>query len=311
MGMLANRLIKNRRKLAKWAAQNGIECYRLYQQDIPEYPLTVDLYGDCAVVWANRRKRDETDEDVRRFLLDVRNEITAGLDIPTERLFLKDRRPGGQYRRREEQPYWREICEHELKFIVNLSNYHDTGLFLDHRPTRRYVRSQAAGRDVLNLFCYTGSFTVYAAAGGAASTASVDLSNRYLDWLDDNLQANRISGQHLLIQADVVRWLETAALEGRQYDLIVCDPPTFSNSKRTPGLFDVVRDHVHLIESAMVLLRPGGFMLFSTNKRGFAPDAALEKRWNIQSFTKETTDPDFTGRVHHQAWLIRRRRISG
>ncbi|MDO5295890.1 MAG: class I SAM-dependent methyltransferase [bacterium] len=309
MGMLANRLAKNRKKFAKWAAQNGIESYRLYQQDIPEYPLIVDIYRDCAAIWANRRKRDETEADAQRFLQDVLSECCSGLGIPAERLFLKNRRPGGQYRKRDEQPYWLDINEHGLSFKVNLSSYHDTGLFLDHRPTRRWVRAQAAGRDMLNLFCYTGSFTVYSAAGGAASTTSVDLSSRYLDWLDDNLRANRLSGEHLLIQADVRLWLERAKAERRRFDIIVCDPPTFSNSKRTANLFDVTRDHSSLIKAAMELLRPGGWLLFSTNKRGFSLDAGLHRRWHICDITAETTDPDFAGRIHHQAWLIRRKRL--
>ncbi|MBQ7569170.1 class I SAM-dependent methyltransferase [bacterium] len=311
MGMLANRLLKNKKKLAKWAAKQGIECYRIYQQDIPEYPLIVDLYGDCAVVWANRRKRDETDAEVQAFLGEVRSEITTALDLAPGKLFLKQRHPGGQYRRQDEEPHWLTVREGGLLFKVNLSNYHDTGLFLDHRPTRRYVRERAQDRRVLNLFCYTGSFTVYAAAAGAKSTTSVDLSKRYLDWLDDNLTLNRFSGEHYLVQADVRLWLERAAERGLSYDIIICDPPTFSNSKRTEELFDVVRDHSELLNAALFLLRPGGFMIFSTNKRGFALDSDIARRWKCLDITAATTDPDFAGRVHHQAWLISANRISG
>lgn len=307
MGMLANRLRKNAQRLGKWIRKNGIECYRLYQQDIPEYPLIVDRYGDCAVVWANERKRDETYEAKIAFLDVVSQEVSEALNISPDQIFLKSRQPGGQYRRIEQQSYWKIVSERELKFYVNLANYHDTGLFLDHRPTRQYVRERAQGKDLLNLFCYTGSFTVYAAIAGARSTTSIDLSGRYLDWLDENLILNKLGGDHLLVRSDVMEWLERANKEHRSYDIIVCDPPTFSNSKRTENLFDIVRDHTELLEHAMALLRPEGFMIFSNNKRGFKLDKSVSERWECKDITSATTDPDFMGKVHHQAWLLRHR----
>lgn len=309
MGMLANRLRKNMKHLAKWARTQGVECYRLYQQDIPEYPVIVEKYGDCAVAWLNERKRDDTDDAKQAYVAQVQAEIAEALDLGAGRLFCKQRRPGGQYRRQQERPFWQTVTECGLQFAVNLSSYHDTGLFLDHRPTRRLVREQAQGRDVLNLFCYTGSFTVYAAAGAARSTTSVDLSGTYLDWLDRNLILNKLGGDHLLVQSDVLEWLDRAAEEGRRFDLIVCDPPTFSNSKRTAGLFDVVHAHPQLIERSMALLQPGGVLIFSTNKRGFSLSADVSQRWDCRDITAATTDPDFAGRIHHQAWQIRRHRV--
>ncbi len=311
MGMLANRLQKNIKKLAKWARKNDIECYRIYQQDIPEYPIIVDRYGAQAVVWANERKRDESEEAKRAFLDDVCSEVRSALGIAPEGLFLKQRHPGGQYRRQEERPFLLTVSEGDLRFKVNLSNYHDTGLFLDHRPTRRWLRENACGCDVLNLFCYTGSFSVYAAAAPAYSVTSVDLSDSYLDWLEDNLALNGFKREaHRLVRADVMDWLPQAHAEGRSYDIIICDPPTFSNSKRMEGMFDVVSDHMALLEGCLKLLRPAGTLLFSTNKRGFRLNERASALWDCRDVTAATTDPDFTGRVHHQAWIIKRKRAS-
>ncbi len=309
MGMLANRLVKNLKHLRKWARREGISCYRVYDGDIPEHPVTVDWYEGRAVAWAALRRRDETPQSREAWLAEIRSELLEGLEVEPGDLFLKERRPGGQYRKEGEARVEVTVREATLDFLVNLSDYHDTGLFLDHRSTRAMVGSQARGRRFLNLFCYTGSFTVHAAAGGAVQSTSVDLSAPYLEWAWRNLRLNDLAGPpHELVQADVLTWLPQAAREGRRYDLVVCDPPTFSNSKRMQGALDISRDHPLLLRSALDLLTPGGQLYFSTNDRRFELDLDALKAWPSQEITPQTTPPDFAGRRPHRAWRFWRER---
>lgn len=298
MGMLADRLRKNLRHLRKWARRNGVTCFRAYDRDIPEHPVVVDLYEGPAVVWALMRTRDDTPEQREAWLREVETEVREGTGAVE--VFLKERRPGGQYRREGDRGVEKVVHEGGLRFLVNLSDYHDTGLFLDHRLTRAMVREQARGKRVLNLFCYTGSFTVYALDGGARETASVDLSNTWLDQAARNVELNGFPPQEM-VRADVLAWLAEAP--GR-YDLVVCDPPTFSNSKRMQGAFDVGRQHPDLINGCLRLLEPGGTLYFSTNDRGFElrPEAIAPCR--IEEISRQTIPEDYRDKRIHRCFRI-------
>ncbi len=318
--MLANRLRKRQRHLRKWARRNDITCYRLYERDIPEFPLIVDWYGDGkgsgeAVAWLYERKRDETPEqaDAQREL--TLNEICEGLDLTRDQLFVKERaRQRGrdtQYERLDQSGHVHIVAEQGLRFEVNLGDYLDTGLFLDHRNTRALVRERAAGQRVLNLFAYTGSFTCYALDGGARATTTVDLSKTYCEWARRNVEHNGFGDRlaqptHQIVQADCLDFLTAEIDRGVGYDLIVCDPPTFSNSKRmASSSFDVVRDHPALIGDCVELLNDGGALYFSTNARGFALETAqLPDGLTIEELTPQSIPEDFRNRRIHQCWRL-------
>jgi 23S rRNA (cytosine1962-C5)-methyltransferase len=315
---LANRLRRVHRHLRKWAKRTGVTCYRLYEKDIPDQPLIVDWYDGDAVVWAFDRTRNETPAQEEAWVAEVVRAVCAGLDVPTERVFLKrrfrqkDRQEGdGQYHRLAAAGTAKIVLEHGLSFEVNLSDYLDTGLFLDHRPTRLRVRGEASGRRMLNLFAYTGAFTVHAAAGGAVATTTVDLSNTYVDWAGRNLALNGITAgigsecAHRLVRADCLRWLSDAARQGPQYDLIVCDPPTFSNSTAMAKPFAVGADHPWLLARLHDLLRPGGIAYFSTNFRGFRLEEAKMPRFaSFTDISAESVPEDFRNRRIHQCWRM-------
>lgn len=307
--ILANRLRKRQRHLRKWAGHHDITCYRLYERDIPEYPLILDWYNGEVVVWLYERKRDETTVETAAFQDQVLTEIQEGLDLPRSHIFVKERarqRGNAQYDRYDQQAQIRIVREQGLHFEVNLSDYVDTGLFLDHRQTRALVRQQADHKRVLNLFAYTGSFTCYALAGGAKTTTTVDMSRTYCDWTIRNLGHNGFTptNQHRIIAQDCFQFLHEAAARREQYDLIICDPPTFSNSKRMQrGSFDVNRDHPELIRHCVRLLAPNGTLYFSTNSRRFQFNhTALPKHLSYQEITAQTVPEDFRNRQIHRCW---------
>ncbi|MGM9999394.1 MAG: class I SAM-dependent methyltransferase [Candidatus Bruticola sp.] len=303
--ILANRLRKRFKHFSKWAKRRNISCFRIYDHDIPEYPVTADYYEGRVALWISNRTRDDSEEARQAFHRNVIAQTLSGLEIEQSALFVKDRRPGGQYKR---HGYNREefvVQEGGCRFLVNLSDYHDTGLFLDHRLMRSLAASESSGRRFLNLFCYTGSFTVYAGAAGAASTVSVDLSSRYLDWLERNLRLNNLHHKdNTLIEDDVVCWLEDAVRDGQRFDVIVCDPPTFSNSKMTADIFEVERDHSKLIEHCLKLLSPGGHLYFSTNKRSFNINVPNFPNVTWKEITSQTISPDFANSKSHRSWLF-------
>lgn len=309
--MLANRLRKRQRHLRKWASRQDVTCYRLYERDIPEFPLIVDWYAGEAVVWLYERKRDETPAEEDAFRDEALAEIAAGLDLEPAQVFVKERarqRGNWQYGRYAQQQHIRTVREQGLHFEVNLSDYLDTGLFLDHRLTRHMVRQRAGGQRLLNLFAYTGSFTCYALAGEATATTTVDLSNTYLEWATRNMALNGFAPgpRHRLIQADCLQYVEDAARRGEQYDLIVCDPPTFSNSKRmAQGSFDVDGDHPWLISACARLLAPHGELFFSTNARRFKLDKNALSGLSAEDITAQTIPEDFRNQRIHQCWIIR------
>ncbi|QLF91804.1 bifunctional 23S rRNA (guanine(2069)-N(7))-methyltransferase RlmK/23S rRNA (guanine(2445)-N(2))-methyltransferase RlmL [Pseudomonas sp. ABC1] len=303
--MFANRLRKNMRTLGKWARREGVECYRLYDADMPEYAVAVDLYRDWVHVQEYAPPRSIDPVKAQERLMDALSALPQALEIPQDRIVVKrrERQTGTrQYERQATKGEFLEVAEGGVRLLVNLTDYLDTGLFLDHRPLRQRIQHEAAGKRFLNLFCYTATATVHAARGGARSTTSVDLSKTYLDWARRNLALNGFSDRQRLEQADVMEWLRS---DRGEYDLVFIDPPTFSNSKRMEGVFDVQRDHVELLDLAMARLAPGGVLYFSNNFRRFSLDEGLASRYVIEEISARTLDADFqrSSRIH-RAWMI-------
>ncbi|PKM33279.1 MAG: bifunctional 23S rRNA (guanine(2069)-N(7))-methyltransferase RlmK/23S rRNA (guanine(2445)-N(2))-methyltransferase RlmL [Gammaproteobacteria bacterium HGW-Gammaproteobacteria-12] len=301
--MFANRLQKNLKQLGKWARREGVECYRLYDADMPEYAVAVDLYRDWVHVQEYAAPRSIDPDKAQARLLDALAAIPPALGVAQNRVVIKRReRQAGtkQYQRQAAQGEFMEVSEGGVKLLVNLTDYLDTGLFLDHRPLRLRLQREAAGKRFLNLFCYTATATVHAAKGGARSTTSVDLSKTYLDWARRNLALNGFSDKHRLEQGDVMAWLGE---DRGEYELIFIDPPTFSNSKRMEGVFDVQRDHVELLDLAMARLARGGVLYFSNNFRKFQLDESLVTRYQVEEISAQTLDPDFVRNPKiHRAW---------
>jgi len=305
--MLANRLDKMARHLGKWARRTGVTCYRLYDADIPEFPLAVDRYEDYLHVAEYKRHHSLTPEEYGLWRSGCLKTMSEVLETPEARIFFKLREPkkgSSQYEKLALQKREIIVGENGLRFYVNLSDYLDTGLFLDHRITRGMVREKAAGKRVLNLFAYTGSFSVYAAAGGALSTTTIDLSNTYLEWAQRNFELNGFSGPaHRFLREDVTQWLRLPS--GEVYDLVILDPPAFSNSKRMQNVLDVQRDHAGLIQGALKRMSPGGTLLFSTNLRSFHMESHRISGAQIRDITRQTIPEDFRNqRIHYCFELI-------
>ena len=308
--MFANRLLKNIKHLSKWVRKDNISCYRVYDADIPQYAIAVDIYENWVHVQEYEPPR--TVDTVQAFvrLNDAVDAISAILQTDKSRIILKTRKKqsGAEQYTRHDETYDTLIAnEYGLKFRVNLKDYLDTGLFLDHRLTRKLISRIAKNRSFLNLFAYTGTATVYAAAGGAISSTTVDMSNTYLAWAQDNLELNNFSGkQHEFIREDCIKWLSDAKNEGRRYQLIFLDPPTFSNSKRMDHTLDIKRDHVELINQAMELLDDGGVLIFSCNAHGFKLDQKQLEEYSIRDITRMTTSEDFRRKPAHVCWCLAR-----
>lgn len=311
--MFANRLRKNLKLLEGWAERERIECFRVYDADMPEYAFAIDLYGREArhayvqEYAAPKTVNQESARERRREVLAVLPEV---LSVPVQHVHSRVRKPqkgSEQYEKRENVAERHVVRESGLKFWVNFRDYLDTGLFLDHRILRQMLRDSARDADFLNLFCYTGSATVYAAAGGARSTCSVDLSNTYLDWAHENMLLNGFGGpEHELVRADCLQWLESQSVWGPRFDLIFLDPPTFSNSKRMDGVLDVQRDHVGMIRRSLKLLRPGGRLFFSTNYTRFKLDAEVLADLSIDDISSETIPKDFERNARiHRCFVVR------
>jgi 23S rRNA (guanine2445-N2)-methyltransferase / 23S rRNA (guanine2069-N7)-methyltransferase len=304
----ANRLRKNVKKLEKWAKQQGIECYRLYDADLPEYNVAVDRYGSKVVVQEYAPPKTVDAQKARQRLFDVINATLSVLDISSNQLVLKtrERQKGtSQYEKLAQKGEFLQVEEFTAKFWVNLTDYLDTGLFLDHRIARKMLGEMSGGKDFLNLFAYTGTASVHAGLGGARSTTTVDMSRTYLEWAEKNLRLNGLTGrQHRLIQADCLSWLANA---DEQFDVIFIDPPTFSNSKRMAESFDVQRDHLALMKDLKRILRRNGTIMFSNNKRGFQMDAEGLNKLGLSAkeITGQTLSQDFArNRQIHNCWLI-------
>lgn len=294
-----DRLRKVAAQRRRWARRLGLTAYRVYDRDIPAYRFVVEVYADHVhVVELGGGRVPRTDE--------VLEAVVRVLEVPRERVHLKvkeRRAPGRPYRKLGSTGRRIEVTENGLTFLVNLDDYVDTGLFLDHRDTRARVRAEAAGKRFLNLFCYTGSFTVYAAAGGAAASTSVDLSATYLAWAEDNLRVNGLlHPRHELVRADVLAWLREN--RGRRYDLAVLDPPPFSTSKAMRADLDVQRDHPGLLADTLALLEPGGVLYFSVNLRGFELDAGALRGHTFEELTPASLPPDVRDRSSHRLFRI-------
>jgi 23S rRNA (guanine2445-N2)-methyltransferase / 23S rRNA (guanine2069-N7)-methyltransferase len=315
--MFANRLAKNLKRLRGWADKAGVSCYRLYDADMPEYAFAIDIYHtvEPQETWLYAQEyappAEIEEEAVRRRRGEALSALPGVTGVPPERIKVRTRRRtarGEQYDKIGNHSDSHVVLEGGLQLIVNFDDYLDTGLFLDHRITRARLREAAAGKRFLNLFAYTGTATVYAAAGGAVATTSVDMSRTYLDWAQRNLARNIRSApesaparsQHQLVQADCLEWLREDARARERYDLIFLDPPTFSNSKRMQGVLDIERDHPALIDACMRLLAPGGLLVFSTNAQRFRLDPALAERYAMTDTSAATLPRDFerNPRIH-------------
>ena len=310
---LVNRVRKNRKQLGKWLKRNDIGCYRVYDADIPEYALAVDVYGTDGGDWLHVQEYEPPPTvDARQAQSRLRAALTAlpdALDIPHDRMVFKVRRRQRgreQYERQAEQGRFLVVREGHCKLLVNLTDYLDTGLFLDHRTVRLWLAESSAGQSMLNLFSYTGAATVHAAVGGARSTTSVDLSRTYLDWFKRNLELNGLAdGPHRAIRADVAEWLSQCR---ERFDLIFLDPPSFSNSKKMDSALDIQRDHAELIRQAMRCLAADGVLVFSTNLRRFRLDDDLADEFGIEDRSAWSIPKDFErNRKIHQCWFLRHR----
>jgi 23S rRNA (cytosine1962-C5)-methyltransferase len=305
--MFQNRLQKVYKHLSKQARRQGITCYRVYDHDLPEFPFIIELYEERLYVSEYRRKHSMSEDEHEHWLNECKNVMAEVMEISTENIFLKmrQRKEGrtGQYQKIDESKNEFVINENGLKFIVNLSDYLDTGLFLDHRTTRQMVKELSAGKKLLNLFCYTGSFSVYAASGGASNIVSVDLSKTYLNWTERNMQLNFPGlNNHKTVHADVKQYLKE--VEANSFDLIIMDPPTFSNSKRMEDFLDIQKDHVELINDCMKILNEGGILFFSTNYTKFQIETEKLNASEVKDITKQTTPFDFTGKLKRQCFKI-------
>jgi 23S rRNA G2069 N7-methylase RlmK/C1962 C5-methylase RlmI len=304
--MLANRIVKNRRRLKPWVRREGIHCYRVYDRDIPEIPLTVDWYqGRLHIADFSGHQKDEATRKRRRGQIAER--LAGALSIKTTDIFVKFHMKaagGTQYPKVAHKGRRIPVQEGELEFLVNLSDFVDTGLFLDHRNTRKMVRDEAEGKRCLNLFAYTGAFSVYAAAGGAAQTVTVDLSNTYLEWAEENMRRNGFRGpRHRFVRDDILLTLESRAMAGT-YDLVIVDPPTVSKSKAMRRPFDVQRDHVLILNRVLERVSSGGVVYFSTNAQRFKLRKDEITCGSIKEITEDTVPLDFRNRRAHRCWRL-------
>lgn len=308
--MFENRLTKMYRHLSRQAQRQGITCYRVYDHDLPEFPFCIERYEDKLYIAEYQRRHGMEAAAHTAWLEACIAVMCRVLGVNKEAVFVKQRKRKlsrqEQYEKLAAEQQTFVVQEAGLQFRVNLSDYLDTGLFLDHRITRGLVREQARGKRVLNLFCYTGAFSVYAAAGGAAEVVSVDLSNTYLRWAEENMRLNGLydPGKHRFERADVKQYLPTLA--PAYFDLVVLDPPTFSNSKGMKDFLDIQRDHVPLLQQTLRVLRKGGWIYFSTNFRKFVLEQDLLPATGIKDLTNATTPFDFRGKLLRRCFLIQK-----
>lgn len=337
--MFANRLEKRYKHLNKWARRSSVSCFRAYDRDIPEIPLSCDVYGEAdsgkahLLISLYERPYEKDEDEEERWLEAMKLAASDILSIPLERVTtrMRKRQRGeqSQYERQSEASKRIVVMEGGSRFIVDLSAYLDTGLFLDHRPARLMVRERARGKSVLNLFCYTGAFSVHAACAGATKVTSVDLSKTYLAWAQDNFRENGLNAPYAVqdaaqgasqgaaqgaayafVHMDVRIFLNNALKANERWDIIILDPPTFSNSKRASEILDINRDWASLCRSALALLTPGGTLFFSTNSRSLVFDpsaiggACAREGTVIRDLTAESIPEDFRSQKIHRLWTI-------
>ncbi len=306
--MFQNRLAKMLKHKAKLARRMEVSCYRVYDHDLPEFPFCIEYYDDKVYVAEYLRRHGMEDEEHDAWLKECVQVISELLQVAVEKIFVRERKKmhhrSQQYEKLDQQKEFFTVLESKLKFLVNLNDYLDTGLFLDHRTTRQMVKAQSQDKHVLNLFCYTGSFSVYAAAGGAKTVTSVDLSKTYLDWAEDNFAINRLkdTNNYHFVHADVKQYLAT--LPSEHFDLVIMDPPTFSNSKRMKDFLDIQRDHPELINEVLRATSKNGKIYFSTNFTRFQLQRELIHTTQIKDITKATTPFDFEGKLKRWCYEI-------
>lgn len=307
-GMFYNRLQKVYKHRSKLAKRMNISCYRLYDKDLPEFPVMIDLYEQKVCLSEYRAKHHLTEEEHEAWMQGTIQVIAEVLQMSTNDIYTKERKRKedrlSQYQKTAVEKQFLEVQENGLRFLVNLSDYLDTGLFLDHRITRKMVMEEANDKKVLNLFAYTGSFSVYAAAGGADEVTTVDLSNTYIDWAKKNFEINYLvqPRNYRFITADVKQYLHT--LTPASLDLVIMDPPTFSNSKKMKDILDIQRDHIELLNLVLKALKPGGVLYFSTNARKFELHSEQIEASVIKNITKATTPFDFEGKLQRWCWRM-------
>lgn len=305
----ANRLRKNLKNLKKWVESEGLEAYRIYDADLPNYNAAIDLYNDYAVIQEYAAPKSVSPKTAHERLLNIMQVTRNVLGISGENIIVKKReiqRGEQQYEKLDEQNHTLTIHEYGAKYIVNLYDYLDTGLFNDHRLVRKFIRTHVKDLDFLNLFAYTGTATVQAALGGAKSTTTVDLSRTYINWAKENLRINNFSDKqkYQFIQADCLKWISESTAK---FDFIFVDPPTFSNSKRMETTFDIQRDHISLLTNLKRLLKPKGAILFSNNKKNFKLDLEPLKNegFNIKDLSQETLSKDYIkAKALHNCWYL-------
>lgn len=311
IGAFVNRLGKNIKHLRKWAQRQDLDAWRMYDRDVPQYPFAADIYADHVHLQEYDTGWLMHKTDYEKWLAEVVEAVLFVTGLPKEHIHVKKRQ-----RQKGKDQYEKTgitgtdfvIHEHGRAFWVNLDKYLDTGLFLDHRNTRQKIGNIAAGKRFLNLFAYTGSFSVYAATGGALFSETVDLSNTYLQWAQRNFELNGLDMQaHQIVRADVFQYLQKAVEDHKQFDLIVMDPPSFSNSKKMLDILDIQRDQEKLIDGAMRLLSKQGSLYFSNNLRSFTLNPVLEQRYDVNNISRKTIPEDFRNTRIHQCWEIRHR----
>ena len=308
--MFENRLLKVYKHKSKQAKRLNISCWRVYDHDLPEFPFCIELYDDKVYLAEYLRRHGMTDEEHEAWLEACVVVVCKILSVKNEDVYIKQRRRmhhrNQQYEKLDAAKEFFTVEENGLKFLINLTDYLDTGLFLDHRTTRQLFKEQSINKRVLNLFCYTGSFSVYAANAGAASVTSVDLSKTYLTWAEDNFVINQFKDKekYHFIHEDVKQYLKT--LQPNSFDLTIIDPPTFSNSKRMKDFLDIQRDHAELLNDVLHATSPNGIVYFSTNFTKFVLEKEKINATEIKDITKATTPFDFEGKLKRWCYLIKK-----
>lgn len=306
--MFTNRLSKVFKHKSKLAKRKGVSCYRIYDHDMPEFPFSIELYENNIYIAEYLRRHGMEDDQHEVWLMSCLSIIQQITGVPTDNMYCKQRKRQshreGQYEKLSTEQVNFTVQENDLQFLINLTDYLDTGLFLDHRITRERIKQMSNGKRVLNLFCYTGSFSVYAAAGGASTVCSVDLSKTYLSWSEKNMGLNEFvdKTKYQFIHADVKQYLKT--LSPNSYDVVVMDPPTFSNSKRMKDILDIQRDHVEMINDMLNAMSTNGILYFSTNFSKFVLDQTAIESTTIKNITKATTPFDFEGKLKRWCYEI-------
>ena len=303
---LYNRIKKNQKQLKSFLKQHNISCYRIYDWDMPEFPLCIDIYEQYVHVSIYKTRhslQEETDAQWQQASIETIKQV---FNTDESHIFIKSRarkKTAEQYEKVNETKQFFTVHENGIQFLVNLNDYLDTGLFLDHRNTRKRVMTEAKGKHVLNLFAYTGAFSVYAAMGGAFTTTSVDLSNNYLQWAKENFKLNQLSiSKHQFIKADVKEWIQQAP--SKLYDIIILDPPTISISDKPKANFDVQADHVALINHTLRHLQTGGVLYFSNNFRNFVLDSEHIIASVIEDISQQSVPQDYRNKKIHACWRI-------